>query len=184
MQTYFIINKTVGRSKPVFCHVFSIQPHRPFFSWTVVALDAKVPRRDSDGPSEELSDVSESREIVRLAIFGDLRTAISPRVQVPPHAHTKSRMSRRGVDCPGHDHVIGRDIERVESASCKSSSAPTQTVAESRLVAKKRRDWKNRGARVRFPSVFAPRFGWSPQPFSEAQFGLLRGEHITYIWGS
>jgi hypothetical protein len=71
MQTYFIINKTVGRSKPVFPHVFVIQPHRVFFSLTVVALDAKVPRRDRDGPSEELSEESDSRVLVRVTIFGD-----------------------------------------------------------------------------------------------------------------
>lgn len=71
MQTYFIINKMVGRSKPVLSHVFLIQPHRVFFSLAVVALDAKVPRRDSDGPSEELSEESDSRVFVRVAIFGD-----------------------------------------------------------------------------------------------------------------
>ena len=71
MQTYFIIKKMVGRSKPVFCHVFSIQPHRPFFSGTVVALDAKVPRRESEGLSEELSESTESRALVRLAILSD-----------------------------------------------------------------------------------------------------------------
>lgn len=29
--------------------------------------------------------------------------------------------------------------------------------------------------------VFAPRFGWSPRLFGEAQFKLLRGEHNPYI---
>lgn len=63
--TYLIISKMVGRSSPVFCHIFLARPEKDRLSLLVADL-ACVSRRDNGG----LSEFSESRELVREAIAG------------------------------------------------------------------------------------------------------------------